>query len=157
MRDHTNLAVILDVDGTLCDVTTALHHILDRSHPKDFESFHKASLDCPPHDFAIQWALSCYALDFKLIVVTSRKERNREITEAWVDRNLPAPYVKMHMRGNEDGRPSPEVKRDNLALIRGEGFKVIAAIDDDESVLAMYESQGVVAVAMPWTFPGETR
>ena len=35
-------AVIVDVDGTLCDISTALHHL------PNYDAFHRASRECPP-------------------------------------------------------------------------------------------------------------
>ncbi|MFV8051350.1 MULTISPECIES: hypothetical protein [Mycobacteriaceae] len=40
-------AVIVDVDGTLCDVSSVRHFVAAR--PKDFDAFHSAAETCPPH------------------------------------------------------------------------------------------------------------
>jgi hypothetical protein len=41
-------AVIVDLDGTLCDVSTILHFV--EGDEKDFPAFHTASAECPPDD-----------------------------------------------------------------------------------------------------------
>ena len=45
-------AVIVDMDGTLCDVSTVLHL---QAKPDGFAAFHQACAQCPPHRPVVDW------------------------------------------------------------------------------------------------------
>lgn len=44
--------LIVDMDGTLADVTSVRHHVLNR--PKDFTAFHAGALNCPAHNWVVE-------------------------------------------------------------------------------------------------------
>jgi hypothetical protein len=68
-------AVIIDVDGTLADVSSIRHFV--RQRPKDFDSFHAASVNVPPHQQAVDLAHAAHAVGQVVIIVTARRHRWR--------------------------------------------------------------------------------
>lgn len=146
-------AVIVDVDGTLCNVSSALHHL------PNFAAFHRASRLCPPTPEVIAWCADHHNAGRELLVVTGRKYQHEGLTRDWLDEHLPLPYVGPYMRGDADDRPDTEVKSDILEIITADGFEVVAAIDDRPSVIRNWESHGVpttVVMRPDWLDNGES-
>ena len=101
-------AVIVDVDGTLCDVSSALHHITTPGITKDFNAFHKAAAQCPPTDWVLDWCEEQRSAGHTLVIVTGRMCRHYNDTADWLVRNLPGSFVGPLMRGDDDVRPDHE-------------------------------------------------
>lgn len=47
-------AVIVDMDGTLCDVSTVVHL---QAEPDGFTAFHHACAQCPPNEAVVEWCV----------------------------------------------------------------------------------------------------
>lgn len=143
-------AVIIDVDGTLCDVRTVRHHLLGPG-PKDFDKFHTESIHCPPHQEALDFAVQARAEGHELVVVTARMYRHEMLTRVYCDEHLGAgTYHGPFMRGDRDVRPDVEVKRDiHCILTELHGFEIVRAIDDNPRVVELWRSLGIPVVVMP--------
>lgn len=144
-RSEKRQAVIVDVDGTLVDVTSVRHHVLGR--PKDFDAFHAGAENCPPIALT-QSVIAAWAGAADIIVVTARMRRWEESTRRWLDTHMPGRYTALYMRADRDYRPDFEVKRDILAIIR-ETHDVVFAVDDNPSVIALWESEGIPTATIP--------
>lgn len=141
MRD----AVIFDVDGTLCDVSSVRHHV--RGKPRNFDAFHSASLSCPPHAHVADAARTAHAEGLAVIVVSARQERWRRPTEFWLAmHDIPSDHL--YLRDDTDGRQDVEVKRDILARVR-QRYTVVAAWDDNPSVIELWESENIAVTVVP--------
>ena len=138
-------AVILDVDGTLCDVSTALHHI--KQHPKDWDSFHSASAECPPHQLAIEYAEKKYREGYTLLVVTARMQQHRETTMEWLKRHLKHPFYGPFMRPQDNYAPDYEIKREIFAHL-SVVYDIRGAIDDSPAVCDVWRELGLDVVQM---------
>lgn len=146
-------AIILDVDGTLSDPTARLFHL--DSDPKDWQSFHDAMSDDPPHH-AVVWLARMLALvrlnhtlreidQFVILVVTARHEPYRAKTEEWL-RGHGIEYERLYMRGDEDFRKDHAVKTDILEQILSEGYEPVLAIDDRPEVIETWRSFGITTL-----------
>ena len=138
-------AVIIDVDGTLANVSGIRHHVMAR--PKRFDRFHAESVDCPPNQQAVDIARAAHAAGQAVLVVTARRAMWRHHT-AWFLALHGIPSDALIMRGNDDHRPDVEVKRDILWQIRTRWTPVLA-VDDNPKVLALWESEGIPTVVIP--------
>ncbi|MFG3259776.1 hypothetical protein [Streptomyces sp. NPDC048172] len=136
-------AVIFDMDGTLCDVR-GIRHLLDG--PGGFHAFHRASVDCPPHQHVVEAAREAHAAGLAVLVVTARTVRFRPHTAMWLALHR-VPSDAMWMRADRDGRPDYEVKRDILARIR-ERYHPVHAWDDNPNVLALWAREGIPATVV---------
>jgi phosphoglycolate phosphatase-like HAD superfamily hydrolase len=138
-------AWIFDVDGTLVDVEPVLHHILNKdrsseSFKKDFDAFHKASINCDPHKEVVDmvWEV-CNELD--IIIVTARKEKYRALTARWL-KNNDIPHDALFMRQDDDHREDYEVKKDILEHIK-EYWEIKHAVDDHPGIIKLWEENGI--------------
>jgi phosphoglycolate phosphatase-like HAD superfamily hydrolase len=136
--------VIVDVDGTLVDVTSVRHYVL--SNPKDFDHFHAGAELCPPIESTFE-LLAGLRENVSIQVVTARKQRWEHTTRRWL-RKWGVEYDRLYMRGDDDGRPDVEVKRDILARIRRD-HRVTLAIDDNPRVIALWQAEGIPTVVVP--------
>lgn len=143
--------VLVDVDGTLCDVSSVRYHV-NPSDPrfsgrKRFDRFHAASIDCPPNRTATLLVQRAQAAGVDVVVVTARKWRWLYHTILWLDEHEVA-YDDLHMRGDDDNRPDTEVKADILARIRRR-WTPILAVDDNPAVCALWQAEGIPTLRIP--------
>lgn len=152
MTDSLIEAVVVDVDGTLCDVSGIRHYVVDPDR-RNFDKFHRASALCPPIPETIEWVEDHRRRGRAIIVVTARQRTYESITRTWL-RKWEVPFDALLMRATRDQRPDKDVKRDILASIRAEGFDVVAAIDDNPGVIALWESESIPVTVVPgWDDP----
>ena len=146
-------AVIVDVDGTLCDVTSARHHVLGEE--KDFNKFHEASRECPPHQEVLDWCKKMYDDGHDLIIVTARMYKHHDLTEAWLNEHLMYEYAGPFMRGDDDFRSDVEIKRDiHRILTEDLGYDICHAIDDNPAIIDLWTSLGIPTRIVPgWYKP----
>ena len=132
-------AVIVDMDGTLCDVSAVVHL---QAQPDGFTAFHHACADCPPHRAGVEWCVEHHGRGHAILVVTGRDDWSRELTEQWLSEHLPIPIAGLHMRGEGDFRSNVAIKREihsQLAQI----FDIRAAIDDDPEIVGLWQEVGI--------------
>ncbi len=132
-------AVIVDMDGTLCDVSAVVHL---QAEPDSFTAFHHACADCPPHCAVVEWCVEHHGRGHAILVVTGRDDWSRELTEQWLSEHLPIPIAGLHMRGDGDFRSNVAIKREihsQLAQI----FDIRAAIDDDLEIVGLWQEVGI--------------
>lgn len=146
MRD----AVIFDVDGTLCNVSTARHHVIlsDTQKRKNFDKFHEDALSCPPHHNVVEAARVAHSDGLAVLVVTARSSEWMNQTVWWLLLN-DVPFDQMYMRKRGDGRKDFLVKQDILAMIRRDGFNPIHAWDDNPNVLALWDAEDIPTTIVP--------
>ena len=98
--------VVLDIDGVLADVRHRLHHLASR--PKDWDGFFAAAKDDDVLAVGAEFARQA-TTTHDIVYLTGRPERLRAATQGWLDKHglPPGPLI---MRGNDDRRPSADVK-----------------------------------------------
>jgi len=136
MRD----AVIFDMDGTLCDVS-GIHHFIE-GEERDFDAFHGAAIDCPPHPHVVEAVATARESGKAVLVVTSRPSKWRDYTIMWLDRHEIA-YDRLYMRFEADFRNDYVIKADILKAITKDGFEPSHAWDDSPKVIALWLENGI--------------
>ena len=140
-------AVIVDMDGTLCDVSTVVHL---QAEPDGFSAFHYGCAQCPPHGSVVDWCVDYYSRGHAILIVTGRDDWTRELTTRWLTEHLPVPIGGLHMRPDGDFRSNVDIKReihDRLALT----YDIRAAIDDDPEIVGLWQAIGIpVAMVLDW-------
>ena len=139
-------AVIFDMDGTLCDVTSVRHHILDRRR-RNYHAFHYLSVFCPPIHWVRERAVDLAIEGVTIIVVTARREEWRHLTTAWLWQNG-VPYDAIHMRAQDDDRKDKAVKSDILDLLQ-ETYTIEHAYDDNPSIIELWQERGIPHTVVP--------
>lgn len=149
-------AVIFDMDGTLADVRGIRHHIVPpipkpKGWYKDFHAFHSESVNVPVNESVRNHALCASILGNAVLVVTARRAMYRHQT-AWFLALHGIPSDALYMRGDKDGRPDYEVKKDilrQISLI----YNVIHAVDDNPAVIKLWEENGIpTTIVEGWGF-----
>ena len=138
-------AWIFDVDGTLVNVDPILNILLNKdrsseSFKKNYDEFHKASINCEPNQEVVNMALGIRN-NLDIIVVTARKEKYRALTARWL-KNNDVQHDALFMRQDDDNREDYEVKKDILEHIK-EYWDVRHAVDDHPGIIKLWEENGI--------------
>lgn len=144
-------AVIFDMDGTLAD-TGDLQRAIDAGDP-DYDAYHEKARNAEPLLWTVDAARRWESAEFDVLIVTARSEKYRDVTRDWLYRNR-VRYSELLMRDFGDTRPDAEVKQDILRDVQTL-YKVWRAYDDNASVAAMFEANGIPTVVLPGS-EGET-
>ncbi|MFK4789724.1 HAD family acid phosphatase [Microbacterium sp. ZW T5_56] len=153
MGDATRTGVIVDVDGTLCDVSGVRHYVSGEHGHRNFDAFHRASALCPPVLETLAWTNARRAEGHTVFIVTARRQRWEYLTRVWL-RKWEVSYEHLLMRGDTDDRVDVHVKAEILQTIRDRGFRIVAAIDDNPSVIELWRAEGIPVTIVPG-WPGE--
>lgn len=147
-------AVIFDVDGTLCDVTSIRHHLIP-SLPgwrgvKDFDAFHQASVWCPPIIETVAALHAARDAGLGVIIMTARMRKWEAHTRGWLAMHV-GWFDALHMRADGDFRADAAVKADLLRDVRAAGWNVTHAWDDNPSIVKLWQMEGIpVTVVDGW-------
>lgn len=144
-------AIIFDVDGTLCDVSS-IRHLVDTTDPKfegkkQFDRFHCESINCPPHRKVVDAFHDAKADGIVCIVATGRAEKHRTATRWWLHSHDLLPEQQLH-RPADDYRPDVVVKREMLDLLE-QHYEIIEVWDDNPRVIEMWQAAGLKVNIMP--------
>lgn len=136
-------AVIFDMDGTLANVSGIRHFLRPNNEKtwKDFSTFHRESVNVPPHSHVVNAAQVAHMLGHKVLIVTARKYMWRNQTAWWLALHG-VPSDMLIMRGNKDHRADYEVKKDMLATIR-QAYTPIYAWDDNPNIIRLWKEEGI--------------
>lgn len=139
--------VIFDCDGTLCDVSGIRHLVAKGLKDRNFDEFHKQSVDMPTIEYVAQAARDWADAGMKVFQVTARQEKYRSLTSFWIADNK-IPSDRLVMRPDGDFRADADVKRDiiNALLVN---FEIVLAYDDNPSIVALWEEFGIGCVVVP--------
>lgn len=135
-------AVIVDLDGTLVDVSAILHHVQGTGKDRDFHAFHAASRQCPPRAEVVTAARDAHEAGRAILVVTSREFIWRDLTLDWLAEHE-VPYDQLVMRIVGDYRADHVVKAEMLDTLEAEGFRVLEAWEDSDDIADLWRSRGI--------------
>lgn len=139
--------ICFDMDGTLADVSSIRHLVAKGEAERNFDEFHRRSVDCPPIRWVRQAAREAKTMGFTVIQVTARQEKYRPHTSWWLADNR-VPSDGLFMRTDGDFRPDHEVKRDMLNnLLRA--YDIRKAYDDNPSILRLWAEFDIPCVEVP--------
>jgi hypothetical protein len=132
-------AVVVDIDGVLADAQGRQHHL--SWDQRDWDAFFDACGDDPVVD-EVRTLLSLLDVSLVVLLVTARPVRVRDLTVSWLeDHGLR--WDLLVMRPAEERAPAVVFKRDVVGELRGEGFTLELALEDDPRNRDMYQSEGV--------------
>ena len=142
MIDSLKDFIVLDLDGTVADVSHRVH----LAQAKAWDDFHAACV----YDKVVEATAQIISQlsNYNFIMVTGRTERHRPATERWLEDNQLARYIHtLLMRGDDDFRQDGEMK---LALLE-EYFgskqsvlnNVLLCLDDRDRVVEAFRNYGL--------------
>jgi hypothetical protein len=137
-------AVIVDVDGTIVNVTGIRHLVTGET--RNFDAFHKESVNCPPNQAVIDAINEQRLLGRKILIVTARQFKYLRLTVWWMHFANVGPVEAIYMRKDGDYRPDAEVKFDILKMIKDDGYNPVLAYDDRECVADIWRAAGIQTV-----------
>ncbi|MDR6119060.1 beta-phosphoglucomutase-like phosphatase (HAD superfamily) [Aeromicrobium sp. SORGH_AS981] len=133
-------AVIADLDGTLVDVSSILHHVTGEE--RDFAAFHASSRDCPPRPEVVEAVRAAHEQGRAVLVVTSREFVWRDLTLDWLQEH-DVPYDQLVMRIVGDYRPDHVVKAEMLDELEKDGYRVLEAWEDAPDIADLWRSRDI--------------
>lgn len=142
-------AIVLDLDGIILNTEPVFKELYMNELKGDakWDYFHSR---CNDDDIElIEGFREFYkalfsALPLAIIISTARNEKCRQATIEKLTKEHVI-FDHLHMRAENDYRPSPEVKREHLQDIMKD-YEVVAFIDDDLSNCEMAKELGIFAV-----------
>lgn len=122
-------AVVFDIDGTLAD----------SSHRDPYDATKAGDDGVIEH--AVHALSSYLTLGYVIVFLSSRSEKHREVTEAWLAQRIGI-NAPLFMRGERDGRPDWQVKHDLFMDHVARDYNVYAVFDDRLQVRRMWHAIG---------------
>ncbi len=141
MSSRTQI-VLVDMDGTLTDVSHRLHFINQPGKRKNWKRFFEAMDTDPPIAEIADWVREL-AQQYVIVIVTGRPETYRERTIAWL-RRYGVPWDEMYMRPDGDHRADHIVKKEILDAFGPRCDLIAFVIDDRPSVCDMWRAAGLL-------------
>ena len=134
--------VIVDIDGTLADLTHRLHHVTNGNRRWDL--FETGVVDDKPITQIIDLVRALFHT-YRIVLVSGRSDATREATEAWLDKHS-VPYLELHMRRAGDHRQDFIIKEEILDDLIKNGHDIAFVVDDRPSVVAMWRKRGITCL-----------
>lgn len=149
-------AVLVDMDGTLANVSSIRHLVDGIKTKKDFNAFHQASEFVPANKQAIDFCVRHHKAGNAVLILTARMRMWEGATERFLIRELVpyAPYVApIWMRADGDYRKDREVKSEIYDQII-QTYNVVAACDDNPAIVELWDERGVpeIDVVPGWDY-----
>ena len=136
-------AIIVDLDGTLCDIDHRLHHI--KKNPQDWSAFN-GSLD---QDKSYFWCLELIAAmkarGYQVYFVTGRTDDCEEATKVWLARHNVS-YDNLFMRKFSDFREDSDVKEEIYRNHIKNKANILFVVDDRQSVVERWRKLGLTCL-----------
>jgi hypothetical protein len=135
--------VLVDLDGTLCNLDHRLHYISGADKTKDWDSFYYHCDKDTPNIGVVEWVRALDAGGISVIIVSGRRWTCLFATFDWLSR-YQVPYSSVYMaRGVGDFRPDTEIKEEILEELLESDFEILFVIDDRPSVCEMWRKKGL--------------
>jgi|GEM_PF-235415 len=135
-------AVVFDIDGTLVDVSSIQH--LVEGQNRDFDRFHRESVDCPPYDQVLAIAQRLLRESLMVIAFSGRQEKYRSLTNYWCAIHS-LPFNDLILRPNESQLKRIDFKHEAIINLSDQ-YKIIAIFDNDPELLSLWRSMGIPLV-----------
>lgn len=136
-------AIIVDLDGTLCDVEHRVHHV--KSKPKNWHAFNSAMDEDKSYFWCLELIAAMKSRGYKILFVTGRDENFRSNTEAWLKKHQ-VDYDELYMRKAQDFREDSDVKEEIYHQKIERTTQVLFVVDDRKSVVARWRQIGLTCL-----------
>lgn len=135
------MAIIVDLDGTLCDTTHRQHHM--QKNPKDWVAFYNGI----PMDKPARWCqilLARFTI-YEIVFVSGRPDNYRPQTESWLEaEGYRTP--ELYMRKEHDYRPDHVVKTEIYKSKIEPFYDIAFCLDDRQQVVDAWRTLGLVCL-----------
>lgn len=138
-------ALIIDLDGTLCNIDDRKKYV----HPEPYgKKDWKAFFSNIKNDKVNKWCneiIDKFSFGYKIVLCTGRPDDYRKDTERWLLTKL-IPYDELFMRQRNDFRPDHVIKETILDFEILPRYDVLFAVDDRNSIIDLWRKRGIVAL-----------
>lgn len=133
---------VIDIDGTLADLTHRLHFI--QTEPKDWDAFFAACADDAPIQDVIDVVRSLFQQNPRprFVYLTGRSDAVRRETQEWLFNKHFLPQGDVIMRKDGDHRPDTTTKRELMDALLADGFRVAGVFEDRPSMCRLWREMG---------------
>jgi FMN phosphatase YigB (HAD superfamily) len=130
--------VLVDMDGTLADVSHRVHHVRGRGK-KNWGAFFRGMVHDPPNEVIADWVRNLKP-EYTVVILSGRPSNYARETVEWLRRHH-IPFEHLLMRPAGDHRPDHIVKKELMDTLPRE--RIAFVIDDRSSVCRMWRSEGL--------------
>lgn len=139
-------AIVVDLDGTLCDVSHRQHHVGGQWGAKEFKEFYEKMDDDSPYEWCRKMVQLYLKDGYKVIFVTGRPDEYRQRTVKWLyDRCglLPNSHYELHMRptGNFECDTINKKKIYDEMIVQRHAVSFV--LEDRNKVVSMWRQLGL--------------
>ena len=136
------MKVIFDVDGTLMNVEHR-RKFVDGSQQVDWKMFEAETVNDTRNEHIFEIAENMHDAGHSIVIVSARKERQRELTEKQLSATMGVFWDFMFMRPDDSFEPDHQFKQRVLdELIRAD-WKPDMVFDDRNQVVDMWRANGI--------------
>lgn len=135
-------AVLVDLDGTLVNIST-IRHFVEEKH-KDFDAFHRASMDCPPNFQVLNRIKLLFDEGFASLILSGREAKFRRLSEFWIAL-WDVPCDEFFMRANGNHQSDVELKRSMFRILK-DRFEIVEAIEDQQKIIDLWTELNIMNV-----------
>lgn len=154
MHKPKQSAIIIDLDGTLCNTAHRQHHM--KSKPKNWPAFYAGITQDTPNKWCRDLLFDMYSnnYDMSFIFVSGRPDDYRDATWEWLDKHIHCfpSQAKLFMRKSGDYRQDAIVKTEIYHEFIAPNYEVQFCIDDRKQVVDAWRALGLVCLQCA---PGE--
>ena len=136
-------AIIVDLDGTLCDVEHRVHHV--RGHKKNWKEFNALMVHDELNHWCFELIAAMSARGYKILFVTGRSEGYRKPTEEWLKKHQVL-FEHLYMRADIDYREDSDVKEEIYHQKIKQIYQVLFVVDDRKSVVDRWRELDLVCL-----------
>lgn len=134
-------AIIIDLDGTLCDVSHRVHFV--KSAAPDWQGFFDACSDDTPNAAIVALIDMAAQQNIPILFVSGRPETHRTQTEDWLCLHELGDYTELLMRAAGDHRQDAVVKRELYETHIAGRYQILFTVDDRKQVVQMWRDLGL--------------
>jgi predicted kinase len=141
--------IVVDLDGTLCDVEHRRHFVRrPQGEKKDWGSFFKGIPEDKPNQWCVE-LINKFSIGYQIVFATGRDENQKKATVEWIKQNIGLNLdwgYKLFMRHRNDSRQDSLVKEILLDFEILPRYKPLFMVDDRKQVVDMWRRRGFVCL-----------
>lgn len=134
-------AIIIDLDGTLCNVGHRVHFA--KESPPDWPAFFDACIDDTPNPAVVALVTMAMQAHYSILYVSGRPDTHRAQTEAWLTQHGLDYHTRLLMRPAGDYRQDAIVKRELYDQHIAGKYAILFTVDDRDQVVKMWRDLGL--------------
>ena len=140
-------AIIVDLDGTLADITHRVHHV--QSTKKNWKAFYEAIPHDVPNGWCIELILAMKGRGYQILFLTGRDDLHMEKSREWLSRHA-IPFDRLYMRKVGDHRQDDVVKSEIYQREIKNQYEILFVVEDRLKVVEMWRRIGLTCLQCEW-------